>query len=74
MGIVNAGQIVVYDQINKDLSKLITDIIFNKNKSATEKLLEFSQSFSSGKRKKKDDKWRKYTIEKKNSICTCRRN
>jgi len=66
MGIVNAGQIVVYDQINKDLSKLITDIIFNKNKSATDKLLDFSQSFSSGKKKKKkDDKWRKYTIEKR---------
>ena len=66
MGIVNAGQIVVYDQINKDLSKLITDIIFNKNKLATEKLLEFSQLFSSDKKKKKkDDKWRKYTIEKR---------
>ena len=66
MGIVNAGQIVVYDQINKDLSKLITDIIFNKNKSATDKLLDFSQSFSRKKKKKKrDDKWRKYTIEKR---------
>jgi len=66
MGIVNAGQIVVYDQINKDLNKLITDIIFNKNKAATEKLLDFSQSFVSGKKKKKkDDKWRKYTIEKR---------
>ena len=35
---------VVYDKIDKQLSKLITDIIFNKDSEGTEKLLEFSQS------------------------------
>ena len=43
MGIVNAGQIVVYDKIDKQLSKLITDIIFNKDSEGTEKLLEVAK-------------------------------
>ena len=66
MGIVNAGQIIVYDQINEKLSKLVTDIILNKNVAATESLLQFSQSFSSSQKSKtKDKKWRKYSIQQK---------
>jgi len=66
MGIVNAGQIVVYDKIDKDLSKLITDIIFNKNSEGTEKLLEFSQSFKKDYKKKENtQEWRSYDIEKR---------
>ena len=66
MGIVNAGQIIVYDQINEKLSKLVTDIILNKNVAATEELLKFAQSFSSSHKKKiKEKKWRKYSIQQK---------
>ena len=66
MGIVNAGQIVVYDKINPELSSLITDIIFNKNQEGTEKLLEFSQSYKKDYKKKDNtQEWRSYDIEKK---------
>lgn len=66
MGIVNAGQIVVYDKIDKELSKLITDIIFNKDSEGTEKLLEFSQSFKKDYKKKDNtQEWRSYDIEKR---------
>ena len=66
MGIVNAGQIIVYDQIDKKLSQLITDVIFNKNPQSTEKLLEFSQSFKKDYKKKSNNKeWRTYNIEKR---------
>ena len=41
-GIVNAGQITIYDDIPKELLKLCEDLIFNKNGEATEKLLEFA--------------------------------
>jgi 5-methyltetrahydrofolate--homocysteine methyltransferase len=66
MGIVNAGQIVVYDKINQELSSLITDIIFNKNQEGTEKLLEFSQSYKKNYKKKDNaQEWRSYNIEKR---------
>jgi 5-methyltetrahydrofolate--homocysteine methyltransferase len=66
MGIVNAGQIVVYDKIDQKLSNLITDIIFNKNSEGTEKLLEFSQSFKKDYKKKDNaQEWRSYDIEKR---------
>jgi len=66
MGIVNAGQIIVYDQIDKKLSQLIIDVIFNKNPESTEKLLEFSQSFKKDyKKKSANEEWRAYDIEKR---------
>ena len=54
MGIVNAGQIVIYDQIQDEVKKLITELIFNENDEATERLLEYSQKFhdETGKKKK----------------------
>ena len=66
MGIVNAGQIIVYDQIDKKLSQLIIDVIFNKHPESTEKLLEFSQSFKKDYKKKSvNEEWRTYDIEKR---------
>jgi len=66
MGIVNAGQIVIYDKIEKEIKQLLTELIFNKNENATELILEYAQNFS-GKRKSKKKKleWRKRTIEKR---------
>jgi len=66
MGIVNAGQIVVYDKIDKQLSELITNIIFDKDVKGTEKLLEFSQSLKKEYKKKVNiEEWRSYDIEKR---------
>lgn len=60
MAIVNAGQITIYEQIDKDLKIAIENVLFNENSDATEKLLEISQKFSGKKIKKKIDiLWRK---------------
>jgi 5-methyltetrahydrofolate--homocysteine methyltransferase len=46
MGIVNAGQLVVYEDIPKDLLELVEDIIFDRRPDATERLVEFAKSVS----------------------------
>lgn len=43
MGIVNAGNLPVYDDIHKDLLQLCEDLIWNKDPEATEKLLRYAQ-------------------------------
>ena len=44
MGIVNAGQLVVYDEIEPELRKLCEDVILNRNADATDKLLAFAET------------------------------
>ncbi|TXI31274.1 MAG: methionine synthase [Niabella sp.] len=69
MGIVNAGQLVVYDEIEPQLRELCEDVILNKNNEnneATEKLLAFAETVrSQGKTKKKDDSWRLNPVEER---------
>ena len=66
MGIVNAGQIVIYDQIQDEVKKLITELIFNENDEATERLLEYSQKLhSKNGKKKKTLEWRNEPIKKR---------
>ena len=48
MAIVNAGQITIYEQIDKDLKIAIENVLFNENSDATEKLLEISLEGSVG--------------------------
>lgn len=43
MGIVNAGNLPVYDDIHKELLQLCEDLIWNKDPEATEKLLRYAQ-------------------------------
>ena len=66
MGIVNAGQLIVYDEIDKELKQKIEDVLFDRTENATENLLEFAQGFS-GKSKsiKKDLKWRREKVEER---------
>src|SRR5665811_2270141 len=42
MGIVNAGQLQVYEQIDPELKGLCEDVILNRNENATDKLLAFA--------------------------------
>lgn len=49
MGIVNAGNLPVYDDIHKELLQLCEDLIWNKDPDATEKLLRYAQVTSSFK-------------------------
>ena len=51
MGIVNAGQIDVYDQIDPTLLTLVEDVLFNRRADATERLTEFADSIKSSSKK-----------------------
>jgi 5-methyltetrahydrofolate--homocysteine methyltransferase len=67
MGIVNAGQLVVYDEIEPELRRLCEDVILNRNNDnneATEKLISFAESVKAkGKVTVKDESWRKEPVE-----------
>jgi len=69
MGIVNAGQLVVYDEIEPGLRNLCEDVILNRNNQnneATEKLIVFAETVKAkGKEIVKDDSWRKGTVEER---------
>jgi len=62
MGIVNAGQLVVYDEIEPQLKQLCEDVILNRknlNNEATEKLIAFAETVKAkGKAEVKDEAWR----------------
>src|SRR6056297_962365 len=59
MGIVNAGQLAIYDDINPELRELVEDVVLNRREDATERLLEAAERFKGdGKREEKDEAWR----------------
>jgi 5-methyltetrahydrofolate--homocysteine methyltransferase len=67
MGIVNAGQLVVYDQIEPQLKVLCEDVILNRRTDSTERLVAFAEQVK-GKGKeeeKKDEAWRANTVEER---------
>ena len=66
MGIVNAGQLTVYDKIDKELKNAIEDVIFNRNENATDVLVNLAGKYKGSKKeKKKDNAWRKLDINKR---------
>ena len=59
MGIVNAGQLGVYDQIPKELLERVEDVLFNRRSDSTERLVEFADRFKGTKREQVEDlAWR----------------
>ena len=69
MGIVNAGQLVIYDEIEPTLRELCEDVILNRNNDsneATEKLIIHADKVKAkGKVEIKDEKWRNEPVEKR---------
>jgi 5-methyltetrahydrofolate--homocysteine methyltransferase len=69
MGIVNAGQLVVYDEIEPGLRQLCEDVILNRNNDnnqATEKLIAFAETVKAkGKVEVKDEAWRNTPVEER---------
>jgi 5-methyltetrahydrofolate--homocysteine methyltransferase len=64
MGIVNAGQLVVYEDIPRDLLEHVEDIIFNRRADATERMVEFAATVKGeGKKKDQDLGWRDQSVE-----------
>merc|ERR1712098_850665 len=60
MGIVNAGQLQIYDEIPAKLKTAVEDVLFNRSIDATDQLVELAEGFKGRKRKKqKYLAWRK---------------
>jgi 5-methyltetrahydrofolate--homocysteine methyltransferase len=67
MGIVNAGQMIVYDDIDPELRKVCEDVILNRDPGASERLLALAEKFR-GKEKKaeaQDLAWRQWPVDKR---------
>ncbi len=69
MGIVNAGQLAVYDEIEPNLKMICEDVILNRNNDnneTTEKMIAFAETVKAkGKEIIKDESWRKEPVEKR---------
>jgi 5-methyltetrahydrofolate--homocysteine methyltransferase len=66
MGIVNAGALPVYDEIPPDLLKLIGDVVLNRRKDATERLIMYAETLKNkGKKEIEQKEWRKGTVEER---------
>jgi len=66
MGIVNAGQLGVYAEIPKDLLERVEDVIFNRRPDATERLVEFAETFKGQKKDAVEElAWRKGTVQER---------
>jgi len=66
MGIVNAGQLVVYEDIPKDLLEHVEDVIFNRRPDATERLVQFADTVKGdGKKRAIDLAWRDAPVGKR---------
>jgi 5-methyltetrahydrofolate--homocysteine methyltransferase len=66
MGIVNAGQLVVYDDIPKELLERVEDVILNRRPDATERLVEMAETIKGkGKKRELDLSWRAGTVQER---------
>ncbi|RYC71937.1 methionine synthase [Spirosoma sordidisoli] len=66
MGIVNAGQLEVYDSIPKDLLERCEDVLLNRRPDATERLVEFAETVKAkGKVVVQDDAWRSEPVRER---------
>ncbi len=67
MGIVNAGQLAIYEDIPKDLRDLCEDVILNRREDGTDRLLEAAENYKGqgGKKRQVDLTWRENTVEER---------
>ena len=66
MGIVNAGQLTVYDDISPDLKERVEDVLFNRREDATDRLVEIAEKYRGVKRTQtKDLSWRDTNVEER---------
>ena len=66
MGIVNAGQLAVYDDLPKTLLEAVEDVLFNRRSDATDQLVNLANTLQGkGKKKRVSRKWRKLSVEER---------
>jgi 5-methyltetrahydrofolate--homocysteine methyltransferase len=68
MGIVNAGMLEVYEEIDPELKVLVEDVLLNRRPDATERLVEYGETLKSAGvevTEKKAEEWRSGTVEER---------
>ena len=70
MGIVNAGMLEVYEEIDPELRDLIEDVLLNRRPDATERLVDFGEKLKAAAAgpaaaEKKEDEWRRLSVEER---------
>lgn len=66
MGIVNAGQLGVYEELPKDLRAAVEDVVLNRDPDAGEKLVTLAENFKGGGKAQVEDlEWRKGTVQER---------
>ena len=68
MGIVNAGQLAVYDEIEKDLREAVEDVVLNRRPDSTERLLALAERYrdrDDAEVEEKDQEWRTWPVERR---------
>ncbi|MEL7614960.1 methionine synthase [Vreelandella titanicae] len=68
MGIVNAGQLAVYDDLPAELRDAVEDVVLNRRSDGTERLLDIADKYKgdgSGAAKKEDLEWRSWPVSKR---------
>jgi 5-methyltetrahydrofolate--homocysteine methyltransferase len=68
MGIVNAGMLEVYEEIEPELKELVEDVLLNRRPDATERLVDFGETLKttgSAATEKKTEEWRQGTVEER---------
>lgn len=67
MGIVNAGQLAIVEEIPKALRTAVEDVVLNRSEDATDKLLEIAEQYRGSAKvdEKQDEEWRSYDVKKR---------
>ncbi|WP_136682328.1 methionine synthase [Falsirhodobacter xinxiangensis] len=68
MGIVNAGQLAVYSEIDAELREACEDVVLNRRSDSTERMLELAEKYrgqAGGPAKERDMSWRELPVEKR---------
>ncbi|HDY7676243.1 TPA: methionine synthase [Vibrio vulnificus] len=69
MGIVNAGQLEIYDNVPEKLREAVEDVVLNRRDDATERLLEIAEEYRENAVGKQEDasalEWRTWSVEKR---------
>jgi 5-methyltetrahydrofolate--homocysteine methyltransferase len=66
MGIVNAGQLAVYEEIPRELLEHVEDVLLNRRPDATERLIAFASTVKAGEKEQAiEDEWRRASVEER---------
>jgi 5-methyltetrahydrofolate--homocysteine methyltransferase len=66
MGIVNPGQLAVYEEVPKDLLERVEDVLLNRRPDATERLVAFAQTVKAGEKEAvAEEEWRQGTVDER---------